>query len=224
MGIRIHKVLGFGLTDVAVNRDLETIEDKRLNSYKAPWYQNIDIEAFYKWWMKNEENDQNKFYAELYLKDLKEGVIQSSTRRFGFYEDEGGLDNVLLFVAPSSMDEWYRYDNAIDYYEADGMEPKVQEIDRAIFPWEGYWDVSVTPPKRLDGDQLRSVMYYNQLIRDGMFDLAEKIKYKITDDIDISNVRPIIPPEIVALVKYLDVFTEERYIYEMKPLIYTYWS
>ena len=226
MGIRIHKILGFGLNDVAVNEATSSINDKRLNFENDPWYNSIDVRAFYQWWVDNEEDKHNKFYAEMYLKNLEEGHIDTSVERFGFYEDEGGLSNVLVFIAPSVANEWFRYDDAIDYYEArPDLEPTVQIINRTIFPWDTYWDITTIPPKKLDGTQFQTFVSYTQSLEDENFKIANMFAEMLIEErINIDKVRPSIPPEIVALVKYIKIFKEDKYIYEMKPMIYTYWS
>jgi hypothetical protein len=226
MGIRIHKILGFGLDDVKTNEATNQINDERLNYKDNPWFNTLDVRSFYQWWIDNEKDKHNKFYAELYLKDLEQGHIDASVKRFSFYEDEGGLPNVLAFIAPSVANEWFRYDDAIDYYEArPNLESTVQIINRTIFPWDTYWDTTTIPPKKLNGTQFQTFVSYTQSLEDENFKIANIFAERLIEErINIDKVRPSIPPEIVALVKYMKIFKEDKHIYEMKPMIYTYWS
>lgn len=224
MGIRIHKILGFGLDDVVTDGD-DNIIDPRLNFENEPWYKSIDVHDFYEWWVQNEENEHDKFYAELYRKELEAGEIPflNGCTRFCFHEYEGGMSNVLIFIAPYVSHEWYRYDDVIDYYEADGMEPTLKELHHPIFPWESYWDVSTIPPTKLKYDAHSDfVSFFNTENPRVKKLMAARLKEE--HGIDNWNVFPMIPPEVVALVKYLKVFKEEKNIYLMKPMIYTYWS
>lgn len=223
MGIRIHKVLGYGLTNV--HSAGGSIADCRFNEHFSLSIDNVA--DFYQWWTENEENPHNMIYANLAYRNLKQGELDVHDNINSIhYENEGGLDNVIVFVSPSSAFEWVRYDDPIDYYEVEGMESTVKELNCPIFPWHGYWDTSTIPPKRLTGDD-------GALVEDTMNMKVEPSNREIWNSIykefkdkgyNWDNIQTVVPPEIVALVKYLKVFNNDIMPYRLKPMIYTYWS
>jgi hypothetical protein len=225
MGYRINKLLGFGLDDVK-SKD-QMIDDERFND---DWYENnrFNVKEFYDWWVENSEGDSN-FYAKLAKVNLERGDIREKDMFWSFvhYDGETGLDNVIAFVMPSSYHDWFRHDNDLDYNEVvgdgnEGMDAKVKMLDHPVWPWSAYWNTATTPPTKLI--ELQYSIYNNYLNADSKSLKSYWIRELKKDGIEVCNVAPMTPYEIIAMVKYLKIFKEEKDVYSLKPMIYTYWS
>ena len=220
MGIRVKKVVGYGLTD------LTGPEDERLNP---------DGYLLTKDEIKKEEH----WTAEGYLKFLKKYgsgsfdknpktpfqdmvVFHLGTHRRGkpqknfnklwepwdsiIYDDEFGLKNVLV-VVPFCMavrgegGQWKRYDDIVDYCEethCHGQQRRVVTLADGIHPWNACFE-----------DQ-----YGNRL---EMWD----VRMHRTDG---RFIKSTVPMEVRALCYYLEIFKEPKTVLSMDPLLYVYWA
>lgn len=220
MGIRIHKSLGYGLDDLVE-------DDPRL---ARPFYEVFDeldrdrMEYEFISFARSIADKHDELYVDLFKRDELEdrnpplyySVVQDS---------EFGSENVALFIPPGHKD-WVRYDDIIDYYESeefnpeDPMEPRVQLLDKPIWPYDG-WSHK--------GESLTNNAYK-------MFDLIRTLKRDNRESSDIEKIlleeygmnydeiRPTIPFILAALLKFVRLFKEDSTIYTLKPMIYTYWS
>jgi len=242
MGIRINKVLGYALTDVRADTNKWEITDPRFNKdgYTTDWEDSkFTIEGFKEHLIAKikeiGEDDLDRFNYRLTLRGLeaKEGDMFRYPLR-GFYECvtydmEFGSPNVIVFSPISCHKEWKRYDNAIDYYDPansdDGaITESVIKLNRPLWPWDTYTNIKLDPPETLKYEQQHFISILQQGFVDGDEDeYVQKMGFDNVADME-KHVIPTIPPEVVEMIKYLKIFKDEKTIYELRPVIYGYWS
>lgn len=144
MGIRIHKQIGYGVSDIKTKRRKYGREsaDPRVNfkAYDEMIEQayDMDFDQFISWAEANENGimsfyadvaptrgdlgDEWKFTIAMLKSAQKNGGVE---RNWDFgscivYDNEYGMANVILVIPPSYTKHWSRYDDIIDYCE-EGM-------------------------------------------------------------------------------------------------------
>lgn len=239
MGIRIKKVIGYGLTNV--KHDGYKLDDPRINA-DSPFFlrdgtltlagyinflegktgddgrHNRDYGMEY-YWLKNDDNRQRRGHRD------PEGCVH--------WQPEYGLPNVLL-LRPVANDDWSRYDDTIDWIEETylrsekhAQQPWARKFQHGIYPYSGSY-MDSRDGRRLDD----TVMVWIRLRSDGkpgaerdeaLDGLAEILGFK---DHKQANryIAPIVPGEIRALAEYGELFTDDKVLLQLRPLIYCYWS
>lgn len=243
MGIRIHKMIGYGLDDVKYDNEKCEMIDPR---FSKTGYFGMDC-------YKQEDNFTDEGFDEYVsraiaedtsdLKLLQRGRSTTKKKKGHYsyedsisdcvvYDPEFGLDNVVLFTPPGFNKNWKRYDDIIDYYEpshheADGgIGSGITLLKRTIWPFESYVDCRTMPPTRLNSLQWSLFVDSNQdnkyaegcaeaFVKTMNFESVEEMRKMI---------RPIVPEELVVLLKYLNVFENEEDIHQLKPMLYWYWG
>lgn len=219
MGMRVHKVIGYGLDDLEYDGD--ELIDKRLNlkdGYLALDPDKAETDEEF-------EEIENRFSLENYIKELdrigKEETLKDCTG-YGYpfdkkclkewqisdsiiHIDYFGPSQILLFIPPGKThdyDPWLRWDASIDY---------IQEQDK-----DG--------PKHYHKDILGGIYPYNGLWQDGE---GNRISYAEAHGMAKRNLdkgwRPMVPQSIVHLCKWTKVFSDDKYIHSMKPMFMVYW-
>lgn len=254
MGIRIHKVLGYGLTDVQYDTDNWEMIDPRFNKKgymclgcedQEEKFTNEGFDEYLAEEVKKEDQlaEKDKYHMRdlSVLKHLREQELKDEKHvRYSdkdifnkvIYNPEFGSSEVVVFQPVVFGNDWQRYDDIIDYYDPanhpvhGGPENGVILIDRAIYPFEWLWDVRTIPPT-----SLTSVEYnlYN-MTRSGTEhapniaqNLAETMNFESVEEMN-DKIRAIIPDELIVLLKYLKIFEKDEYIYDLKPMLYSYWA
>lgn len=242
MGIRVHKVLGYGLNDVKYDRENWKLTDERLNP-KARL-----MDYFHPSDYEDGEDDYGKYTAETYLDWLDENASDGyhmdkflksdhgpelKGRKYDLhdcvhFQPEFGENNVLV-IRPLSMHEWSRYDDAIDYVQSAYLSDEVcansvELIDEALYPWSGCY-MDKRTGVRLNNEVMWWIRAKNGGLKsdEGMDDLARVVGFKDHAEA-LENVRPVIPEPVVDLCRYLKIFKDEKHILELRPMLYTYWS
>ncbi len=241
MGTRIHKSIGYALTDIIYDCDNWTVEnDGRFDPegwMMLDWEEKEDrytLEGFTEHLdallPKNDEIDHAVFDLMLLRKQITEGDVKE-LYHYMHYDMEFGDGNVLLFIPPGH-NNWTRYDDIIDYYdpanrETDaGITNSVIPIDRALWPYESYVNLKTMPPVMLNSRQqhlyntvkyrgLEKYTEVDQILRKLGLDTAEEFK---------THIAPIIPQGLVELLRYVKMFKDEKFIFELRPIIYGYWG
>jgi len=242
MGIRIHKVLGYGLTNVIANKDRWDYGDDPRFDKTGFLFNEFDggftVEGFKQHLMAcvyaMDDDDLDRFELRMLIRNLED---PDKKYKFDLYDSikhdmEMGMDNVICFVPPSQFRSWVRYDDTLDYYDPTnrsddgGIKESLVKIDRALYPWEWYMNIKELPPTRLTSTQYS---HYNSLRNHGFDKLVET--YSLYESMGIDNkeelttmIVPIIPLELVELLKYLKIFVDERCIYQIRPMIYGWWG
>jgi hypothetical protein len=246
MGIRIHKILGYALTDVEADTDKWEITDPRFNREGYLFDREeeaFSIDGFVEYLERRieemESNEERAFDLKLLMRNLT--AEKGDPMRYDFhgfydivnYDMEFGDSSVLITVPPSCTKEWNRYDDAIDYYdpvnrsEDGGIEPNVIPINRALYPWDWYMNTKTNPPTKLDGDQHQLYIMARRMLIDGKYPVNdatyELIGVKNGEELK-NNIVPIIPLELEEVLKYLKIFKDDNTIYTLRPIIYGYWG
>lgn len=230
MGIRIHVCLGYGLID------LEGREDKRFN---PNGYMLADS--------KTQEQNWN-FDGYLKVLEKRDSLVHTlytkcsdrpTKRKPNIYEllvhnDEYGEKNVLCIVPPTSLESHRRYDDTIDYYTYGGIpESHVKLIEDGIFPYIGLYIDKRTGRRVERGFILHRMM---RSLHTEMFCVHEVVygfttMHKAAKSFGFDgyfeardNLNTLVPPDIVALCEYTNLFVDPNTVYTLKPMLYAYWG
>ena len=165
MSIRVHKYIGYGLTNLrTTSRGGPTRpRDPRWDyeKFRAAWldaeHDHHPVEHFRDWCRANEDRVKElavaegwrEHYAWLLTEGLDDRVKRKDAYRWSAqaaatWEHEGGMKNVLLFASPEYAHDWTRYDNIVDYYEEvtpkDGPRHRATRLTgrSGIHPFDGF--------------------------------------------------------------------------------------
>ena len=235
MGIRINKMLGYALTDVK-HHDLE-MTDTRINL--DSWVFNDYIE--HPTW-----NDFEDYVRTAETDEIAKMIICSERNPVDelsycvVHDAESGHGNVLCIIPPSNFHNWHRYDDIIDYEECalsnDGGYPLVRTLDHGIYPYTGYQWVGDKPHnipqnktftfwqtfKRLM-DVYRSKNGGQEVVEEALTNLAGEAGCSTFEELD-SNVVPLIPLEGIHFCNFTQMFTSEKVIKQLRPVLYQFWG
>lgn len=242
MGIRINKVIGYGLTDVIADTDNWNLKnDPRFNQ---KGYFGMDCET-------QEDSfsvEGFKEYLEKKIESLVEGDFSRMelmlTKRFledtklhgiwegAVYDMEFGNPEVMVFVPLTSVNRWKRYDDMIDYYDPvnssqdSGIENSLIKLNRALYPYDSYVNIKSGVPVRLNSLQWQTLIFIKNRGDDGLKDgdvILSELGVESREELE-KYIVPTIPEELIELIKYLKIFNDEKDIYQLRPMIYGYWS
>ena len=162
MGIRIHKLLGYGLTDLKYDKKKNRPCDARLNletfnnRYELGEQRRCD-RLHYRQWLRKKlatcgspDDYATTFELHCEIRHTDKRLSDNRERRRWydpwdciFHDGEYGLPNVLAIVPYTEREAWCRYDDMIDYMEEGkgSQGPRVQVYGDGLYPWIGrYWD------------------------------------------------------------------------------------
>lgn len=161
------------------------------------------------------------------------------------YDPETADPETLLIVPYASHEKWIRRDDDMDYAEYDLMyrrfsgldfRPVVQVLPNPLYPYDVFMNASTG--EVLDNRQHNAIGLYRKmkanlskpvdhsiidLLRAGMLSQAVKAGFRDEDDF-LMNCVPAIPDEIKDFVKMTGLFTDDRIILQLRPMIMTYWA
>lgn len=241
MGIRVHKVLGYGLSDVKTRK--WKIADGRINAASPllNWDSDAKLDDYLDWLKVEHKTDEDKMIHfnmdMMFFRDREEegfdwrkrtGVSQPA--ELVHHGTEYMEKNVLL-IRPLSCKDWQRYDDPIDYVEEthkyadeDGVINWYRLIPGGIFPYNGTFMNARTGERVSDGITLWRILTWDGW--DKMYDLekaAVKCGFDSAEDVR-ENLVPVVPEDIRDLVRWGKLFTDEDVWKQLRPMIYTYWS
>lgn len=156
------------------------------------------------------------------------------------FDSEFGLENVLV-LQPVACTDWERYDDMIDYtvesYLFDRPEnyvtPRLDRLKHGLYPFNGSY-MDSRDGRRLPDvvmDWVRTVSH----VLTGV-DAAEAVKYgPVLDDYAVElgfedqpdamkHIAPVVPGEILELAEYAELFTDPSVAWQLRPMLYTWWS
>lgn len=246
MGIRVHKIIGYGFDDVQV--DKYNVVDPRfkpcVNDHEMI-YEKSD--AFPEWIVENAEQaayilhtiykvpiKDAKFdlsiMSQLMKVRIKEGRKYRTNSLF-IHHTEYGIPEVMMFV-PIDSPDWYRYDDIIDWIEESeehNQENRVTNLFEetsscGIYP---YTMMMLNPFRKNLTQSKRNRMEpstYNMATGRWNGDMEPMAKdEKILKHFQEDWV-PQIPGAIMAFIAYLDILKKPETLYELRPLLYVYWG
>jgi len=167
MGIRPHKVAGYGVTNIKV-LDKEVIDPRvdweRLRSGEL-W--DATPQEFLSWMKKNRTKilelaratgEAVQFTSFDWVVELMEQrKLPEPAQCIHYHHEGGGLYNVLVLTPPDMTDTWERYDDTLDWMEethrSKGKKSWVMRIrDAGIYPYNGYYIRSRKPKQSFLAD------------------------------------------------------------------------
>lgn len=242
MGIRIHKSIGYALTDIIYDTDNWTVEnDGRFDpegwmmldcDEKEDRFTMAGFKEYIEAQLPCDKEDYNHDLFDLVMvKHLMDAGEMKEVYNYIIYDMEYGDGNVLQLIPPGN-NNWARYDDIIDYYdpvnkETDGgITDSVIPIDRAIWPYDTYINLKTMPPTPLTSiqHQLYNTVKYRGLEKYTEVDqILGKLGLDTLEEFE-THIAPIIPLGLIELLKYVKMFKDEKHIYELRPIIYGYWG
>lgn len=256
MGLRIQKAMGWGLEGTneevfdLLQDDWDDLNSKDLHSYKRFLQKKYEVTDE----MLNNRSD----YTEKFLSAaLNSNLVQVSRQlrkksencngfKFITYCDE--LDEALtrqaFIVTPfSTISEWKRSDDALDYAEVDyiaqdddnfELDNTLQWLKRNQFPYSGLYMHAVTgePVSHELWQELRDVRNMRKILREdnpaAVADVADDIffienGFASYEDAE-KNLVPLVPQELRDLCEWLQLFKNPATVFTLRPVILTMWS
>lgn len=240
MGIRVHKQMGYGLTDIEYEG--ERITDPRINPESKFFsdYYDVKVEDYVAWLkerLKAKEEDPLHYLNTdaFVIRDLVEsaGLRKPDFHDCFAYDPEFGKANVFV-LTPLGMLGWRRYDDPIDYatetYDENRVPyPQANRADifnRGLFPWSDSW-MDAETGERLKGDDIslwiRSAWLEDEEKQETLRGiLAKKMGYE-NRTVAEGRIVPYVPEEIRDLAEYGELFTDPKYVFQLRPMLYTLW-
>lgn len=244
MSLRLHKVLGYALTDLTGN-------DPRINPDSPllfwPRFEEEDenfvvpdLDSYAAWLEESAAAGRGSFGARTEAKLLRSSrhlrLHRLELINAVVHRDESDPE-ILVLVPPASMHRWCRNDDPIDYVEASllpdgGRDNSLVPLNRGIGGYsERFMD--------LDGTELDpGAARFDYLARLGMPDeeldnLAARIKpldpaddrHPYTTGVEASaRIVPFVPDDLQRLTEYGKIFTSDDVWKQLRPVLFTYWA
>lgn len=232
MGIRIHKMIGYGLTDVRCADG--RITDPRINASSRLFETENSILPEYLEYVEGTNEAKEEFGdAALEAQMLREHMEPVAGFNWPFFWDSEFGDPSVLLLRPVAFPEWHRYDNAIDYAEETAVHspnrPRVERLPIGIYPFTGCLMDARTG---LDFEQ-RIANTFRQILfrrdrgnadREKFLKLAAKaLGFDSVAEAERCVV-PTVPGDIRRLAAWGELFTQPDGWKDLRPLLYVYWS
>jgi hypothetical protein len=236
MGIRIHKMIGYALTDVKV--DQYEIVDKRFNldvikRLKGEAEPELNLKGYYKWVKKEvslltkPENYSDGRTLELQITNNLKGKAGDIYHHI-IHDAEYGHPNVFCIIPLESAD-WNRHDDFLDYMEETtksrkSLEPYFKVFKNGIWPYNGIYMNKKTGERLTVKEE--AAYNYLQRFKNVAFDKDKPIKelgdmtYRQVE----SLYKPMVPYSIRNFCEYLKIFKKPETVFSLKPIMYVYWG
>lgn len=241
MGNRIHKIMGYGLDDLETTKTGKII-DPRINANSIL----LDEDALSEKYKSVREALED---YKAYLKENKDRGGMDSVREIDKFSDssffnmvshapEGGLKKVLCITPLSSLSTygWRRVDDSIDYAEAsllkNPLKPTVKTFAGGFYPFNANYSDKRTGASLDSYDAtsfIREVNRTKSSKKNTEYDsnmlgyFSERLGFASSREaLDFVVARP--PADVVSLATWGALFTAPLHAFDLKPMIYTYWS
>jgi hypothetical protein len=238
MGIRIHKVIGYGLVNIKHNEGkiqdsrfhpdgyLLTEEEEREERWTPAGY--LDFLTVEQERLNKNRRENFNFLMEC---EAEIGYI-TDQKKWDFYDcvihqPEYGLPNVICIVPVSEEKHWRRYDDIIDYTEhshvsrttGNDADDTVLVFNQGIPPYHhDFWD---TRTHQLLDSVAMSLFPIATPDRKAI--LAKKLGFESIQDVYMFA-RPVVPYGVRLMCRYLNLFSDPVTENLLQPLRYIYWS
>lgn len=202
MGIRIHKVLGYGFERSKWDKDSRFTD----GFIAKGMYENLDIDAFISFLEDKKKEQGGWFGCSFELNDLKTGKVKLYDGS-DFIKGDTELSHCspLVFTNPFYKD-WYRFDDDIDYLENCQRHKGIK--DELIIP-------------KNEGGGLAYIYPYASYVNRKTGERVHNVDYMYEND---RNIVPKPPDIIINFCEFKNVFKNPLTVYRLKPMLYTYWS
>lgn len=165
MGIRVHKVIGYGTT-FPTNKpliDFDKLRKLRLNNellisgdvLKTWCYVPDNLAKIEKMFQQEYQRTVKSNWIELdfFWKAAKPFNLSDCVIYEGSIEEDNEVDenDIFVLISPDMLGSWYRYDDTIDWVEETafyGSKDRIVELTNlcGIYPYNGHM-VRIRPPK-----------------------------------------------------------------------------
>jgi hypothetical protein len=226
MGIRVHKALGYGLTDVAFDKENYEIIDGRFNP-NAIKRENIVADRFIAFLKTKLTEDIEDFDTKILITTLENKMPLSLVWSSFVMQTTFGGASIFLITPVEYIDEWHRYDEMIDWVEESQnyqQTNRYQLIDRPLYPYDVFMHAD-TGEIFPHGCQMTSVV--NQLLKSGELNsCTEFLKAKGFGSItEFKNtVVPKVPMSVRYMAEWLGIFKDPKTVLNLRPMVTVYWS
>jgi hypothetical protein len=233
MGIRIHKAMGYGLTDVA---EVEGT-DPRLN-WGSPLFRcGMDghdrVDEYHAWLADRGRSDV--------AKSMDKAAPPGTWKRafdiqdcFYWGNSDYGMKNVFM-IRPLAWQDWYRSDDSIDWVEQtespEGQRDTVQVLRHGIYPHTSYMDDR--SGERLMGNEAHAWHRARHAVEEGRWSgdsgeealetLATMMGFESHAEA-LEHCVPHVPDEVRWLAEFTEAFTVSDVELRLRPMVYTYWG
>lgn len=243
MGIRIHKTMGYGLSNLKFKKkEPWIIKDERINpegmlGRNEDREEKYTVENYQKWLRKKLEKygkddwdfEQLGIHWELHSSTVKPLELYECFVHDGEY----GLPKVINIV-PYRCPQWKRYADDIDYYEEQTHFLSSRNCNRfkifpeGFYPWVHFCDSRTGNYIKDDFACLYYRLTYNSK-KSSTEDLESRnqfallMGFKSLEECEL-YLRPAVPECIKLLCEFCEVFTSPEIVRELQPMMYVYWS
>lgn len=248
MGIRVNKVLGYGLTDVKTEG--YEIVDERIDPLGFAMSRDYEeeiwsLEGFRHYWKCHDHEElSDRFLFEMMMRDYEAGRMRGTWRPPELchcveHDAEFGDPKILLITPPSMHSSWHRYDDDIDYHEeteCHNQNRRYVEMPWGIYPWNGIFmkpDGTRWTQENGGGLVLEFMRSHGRIVReDFVLPVKKEIEFReqlarrlgFVNFVEaLDNVLPLVPEEVQQLCRYLNLFNDDETIYHLRPMLYVYW-
>jgi hypothetical protein len=249
MGIRIHKMLGYGFDDIVEDDPRFNVPVNKIASLNDGEYfpgnyeescalakqkEGEFITHLYQNGLDKCSVDYWTFFSKIHQKE----EIKIDPYNFFYYDDEYGLENVCIFKPLFGFKDWQRFDDTIDYMEH--IERRICNLPddyvkvfrwSCLYPFQNFVDAKTG--ERLKKDPFSTVRMINSYLDKGeipipcnqweSFEHGSDGKYKTWKEFE-QNVFPMVPESIVEFCKFYNIFKDEKTVHTLKPMLYVYWG
>lgn len=243
MGIRVNKVLGYGIRDFKGFDTDNRVSDSVLNRIENDdKYNSENFKQYvYDYLKKTDWNEKygniiwNFYFNEkCYKSDKKMNHFNNTLincnsfdllYKFMIYDDEY-KSSILLFTNPLA-DGWKRHDDTIDYYEEDCcVDEKVKPIKYGIYPYNSVYN-DIRTGDRFQSNIVRAIEYIQDLSEsndtkvDAINNLLENSSFKDYEEYKkYCNV--VLPEVIVMYLDFIEFFNKDVFNpLQLSPMLYS---
>lgn len=246
MSYRLHKTLGYGFVDLHTDGK-DSIDDERINtsSFLLDYYIFLDKykdnhEAFDDYIAFIQKNNLSTDLDSIsLLEEVKKDRISMDSCIT--YNADYGLKSVLCLTPFSELrrsDSWKRSGNTLDAYEAqltkgeDWDKPVLEIVPGGIYPFlqiyidKRTWkNIRITDSDRWNrvNNECKEIGNVPDYMEPKMTEAAQKAGFDSWQEAR-ENIVEAPPNDIINLMKWSGLVTDEKYILDVKPMLYTYWS
>lgn len=222
MGLRIHKMLGYGLVDIVES-------DPRINWDSPVFRYELDGNRYINWLDRFELKDLGvnpRLYGD------GPGLVKPDVQScFQFGTEDSGSPSVLC-IRPLAWRDWYRFDDSIDYVEQteseEGQRDTFQVLNHGIYPHISYMDDRLG--YQIKGSDAHAWQRAKNALKGNLpddtsvlDDLARLAGFESHQDA-LLHCRPHVPNEVRYLAAFSGVFTSAETHTKLRPMIYTWWG
>lgn len=222
MGIRVHKVLGYGLLDALLSYE-KGWQDPRVNKEALEEIYERKPEDFVEFLKAKKLEEPDNFELSLSISMLKnESKLHHRAWEpsDSVHSDPHNTSNVLVFTPPGYQD-WRRYDDIIDYAEicyfgTEGSVNSIKPFDVPIYPFLSWMDKNTG--ERLVREEDDNAFIVARLRGDTKYELTSPELLALKE-----RMAPMVPWCVRHFIEFSKILDMEA-VKDLRPVIFTYWS